>query len=199
MPSKKIRFVAGVDEAGRGPLAGPVFAAAVILNPKKPIEGLEDSKLIPEKKRIVLAEIIRETALAFSVAQASVEEIDSMNIFHASLLAMKRAVETLSLQPHGILVDGTHCPPLLSCQCYPVIKGDQTIAEICAASILAKVARDQLMIEMDSRYPGYNFKQHKGYATEKHLFLLKEKGPCEIHRRSFFPIKTRHYERGETV
>lgn len=184
MTNNKIIYIAGVDEAGRGPLAGPVFAAAVILDPKNPIKGLNDSKLIPQKKREALSLTICENALAFSIAQASVEEIEQLNILHATLLAMKRAVETLSIQPHKILVDGTFCPKV-SCEAQAIIKGDQKIAAISAASILAKVARDHLMVELDEIYPGYEFAQHKGYGTERHLTLLKQKGPCAIHRKSF--------------
>lgn len=181
-------LIAGVDEVGRGPLAGDVVAAAVILNPEKPIAGLADSKKLSEKKREYLFEIIQERALAFSVARASVQEIDELNIFHASLLAMKRAVEQLSVKPDKVLVDGTHCPQID----YPVeaiVKGDQKIAAISAASIIAKVVRDRELCELDRQFPGYGFAQHKGYPTKAHIAALHELGPIPQHRRSFAPVK----------
>lgn len=180
--------IAGVDEAGRGPLAGPVIAAAVILDSKKKISGLADSKLLTAKKREYLANKIRERAKAWSVGRAEVEEIDHINIFQATLLAMQRAVLALTLLPSLVLIDGKHCPKL-QCPSQAIIKGDQKIAEISAASILAKVYRDAEMCLLDIQYPGYGFAKHKGYATEEHRRLLKKRGPCLIHRRSFSPIK----------
>lgn len=180
--------IAGVDEAGRGPLAGPVIAAAVILDTKKKISGLTDSKLLTSKKREYLANKIREKAKAWSIGRAEVEEIDHINIFQATLLAMQRAVLTLTLLPSLVLVDGKHCPKL-ECPSQSIIKGDQKIAEISAASILAKVHRDAEMRLLDIKYPGYGFAKHKGYATEEHRQILKKIGPTPIHRRSFLPVK----------
>ena len=182
------KLVAGADEAGRGPLAGAVFAAAVILDPNKPIEGLMDSKKLTEKKRIALEEQIKENAMSWSIAHATVEEIDSINILQASMLAMKRAVESLDVSPDHVLVDGNRCPQI----CYPVdaiVKGDSLVAEISAASILAKQARDKELIVLDEQYPGYGFAQHKGYGTKAHIEALKELGPTEVHRRSFRPVR----------
>jgi ribonuclease HII len=187
--NKKTIYIAGVDEAGRGPLAGPVIAAAVILDPKKPIQGLADSKLLTAKRREELSSLIMENALAWGIGRASHEEIDEINILQASLLAMKRAIESLKLEPDEVLCDGTFCPKVN----YPVraiIRGDQLIPAISAASILAKVTRDKEMIALDGDYPGYGFAQHKGYATELHLNCLRELGPSIIHRRSFAPVKT---------
>ena len=181
-------LIAGVDEVGRGPLAGPVYAAAVILDPQRPIAGLADSKAISAKKREALVEVICQRALAFSVAQASVEEIERINILHASLLAMQRAVQGLVIQPQLALIDGNRCPDL-PCEAKAIIQGDKTIAAISAASILAKVARDRLMVELDSEYPGYGFAAHKGYGTKLHMAMLKEKGPCAIHRETFAPVR----------
>lgn len=181
------RLIAGVDEAGRGPLAGAVYAAAVILDPKKPIEGLMDSKKLSEKKRIVLEEQIKERALSWSIATASVEEIDDINILHASMLAMKRAVEGLDITPDHVLVDGNRCPQIQ----FPVeaiVKGDSKVAEISAASILAKQARDKELIILDKEYPGYGFAQHKGYGTKLHVEALKSLGPTPVHRKSFRPV-----------
>jgi ribonuclease HII len=179
--------IIGVDEAGRGPLAGPVMAAAVVLDPKKPITGLADSKQLSAKKREYLASKIQENAKAWSVGRAEVEEIDRINILQASLLAMQRAILVLVQIPCLILVDGKHCPSLS----YPsraIIKGDQKIAEISAASILAKVRRDAEMCLLDTQYPGYGFAQHKGYGTVYHLQALEKLGPSAIHRRSFDPV-----------
>ncbi|MES2998817.1 MAG: ribonuclease HII [Pseudomonadota bacterium] len=184
LPSFKI---AGVDEAGRGPLAGPLIAAAVILNSKSKIDGLSDSKLLTPKKREYLAGKIQESAKAWSIGRAEVEEIDRINIFQATLLAMQRAVLALALIPSFVLVDGKHCPQL-SCPSQAIIKGDQKIAEISAASILAKVHRDAEMRILDMQYPGYGFAQHKGYGTVYHLQALKRLGPVAIHRRSFAPV-----------
>lgn len=182
------RLVAGVDEAGRGPLAGPVYAAAVILDPKQSIKGLADSKQLTAKKRVYLANKIQELAKAWAVARAEVAEIDGLNIFHASLLAMQRAVLALTLLPSLVLIDGKHCPTL-NCPAEAIVKGDQKIAVISAASILAKVHRDAEMCILDSRYPGYGLAQHKGYTTKQHLLALKKLGPSIIHRRSFLPVK----------
>ncbi len=178
----------GVDEAGRGPLAGAVFAAAVILDPSRPIPGLNDSKLLSEKKRQQLAIEIRRHARAFSIAFASVEEIDRLNILQATLLAMKRAVQGLSLVPQEMLVDGLHLPAT-GIRGRAIVEGDRLIAEISAASILAKTSRDLEMCEWDRRYPAYGFAQHKGYGTRAHLDALQRVGPCEIHRRSFAPVR----------
>ena len=181
-------MMAGVDEVGRGPLAGPVIAAAVILDPENPIQGLMDSKKINEKKRILLAKEIREKALSWAMGRAEHDEIDSINILQASLLAMKRAIESLSIQPELVLVDGVHCPDIIY-KVEAVIKGDSKIPAISAASIIAKVARDSEMIALDSQYPGYGFSQHKGYPTKMHVNALKELGVSSIHRKSFAPVK----------
>lgn len=180
-------LTAGIDEVGRGPLAGPVVAAAVILDPAKPIRGLNDSKLLSEKKRETLAEEIRERALAWALGRAEVEEIDKINIFQASLLAMQRAVNALKIKPEFALVDGNHAPKLF-CNVEAIIKGDQLIPAISAASIIAKVARDAEMIAMDNEFPGYGFASHKGYGTEKHVIALRELGVSKIHRKSFSPV-----------
>ena len=183
-------MLAGVDEVGRGPLAGPVVAAAVILDPDYHIAGLMDSKKMTAKKREELAEIIWHKALAVSVAEASVDEIDDINILQASLLAMKRAVETLSIAPDEILVDGTHvfvCADGVSIK--PVIKGDQKIPAISAASIVAKVYRDNLMQDLALAHPGYGFESHMGYPTKAHLLALEKHGILGIHRKSFAPVR----------
>lgn len=184
---------AGVDEAGRGPLAGPVVAAAVILNPKKPIRGLDDSKVLSKKKRTSLSAEIRKSALAWSVAWADKEEIDVINILQATLLAMQRALQGLKIVPHLVLVDGNRCPqmtgPLTNCQVDAVIGGDGSVPAISAASILAKVHRDNEMKRLDRLFPEYGFAQHKGYATKTHLSRIDQYGPCPIHRRSFSPIR----------
>lgn len=182
-------FVAGVDEAGRGPLAGPVIAAAVILDPRKPIVGLADSKALSEKKREKLFAEIRQHALAWSVARARVVEIDTVNILQATFLAMQRAVARLKVKPSLILIDGNQAPDLP----HPVrtiIKGDQTEAAISAASIVAKVLRDRIMCLLDRQYPVYGFAQHKGYGTRKHLEAIEQAGPCRAHRLSFAPLTT---------
>lgn len=188
MNSSSIKHITGVDEVGRGPLAGPVVAAAVILDPDKPIAGLADSKAISEKKRILLDEQIRSSALAWAIGRAEVEEIDQINILQASLLAMRRAVLSLRPQADHALVDGNRCPDL-PCSCEAIIKGDQSVEVISAASIIAKVYRDNEMVEMDNLYPGYGFLSHKGYPTKLHMELLKELGVTPIHRRSFGPVK----------
>ena len=188
MTAQKQIIIAGTDEAGRGPLAGPVFAAAVILNPNKPIDGLNDSKKLTEKKREYLFEIIQERSLSFSIAEASVEEIDEINILQASLLAMQRAVENLSLKPDKVLVDGNKIPKIIY-PCEAIVQGDGLIPEISAASILAKVARDRLMLEIDKQFPQYGFAKHKGYPTKDHITALQLHGVALIHRRSFAPVK----------
>lgn len=180
--------IAGVDEVGRGPLIGPVVAAAVILDPGHPISGLADSKKLSEKRREALSEEIRSHALAWAVAEASVEEIDRLNILHASLLAMRRAVEALSPAAEYVLVDGNRCPTL-PCPSSAVIKGDSRVAAISAASILAKVVRDRQMYEMDAIYPGYGLARHKGYPTKVHFEALEKMGITPEHRRSFGPVK----------
>lgn len=181
-------WVAGVDEVGRGPLAGPVVAAAVILDPARPIEGLMDSKKLSEKKRERLALEIREKAFAWALGRAEVEEIDEINILQASLLAMKRAVEQLQPMPDRALIDGNRCP-VLACAAEAIIKGDESEAAISAASIIAKVARDQEMVELDGQYPGYGLARHKGYPTKAHIEALQTLGVTTIHRRSFGPVK----------
>lgn len=178
---------AGVDEVGRGPIAGPVLAAAVILDPEKPIEGLADSKKLSEKKRDALFDQIRANALCFAIARATVEEIDSLNILHASMLAMKRAVEMLNPSAEFALVDGNRCPEL-AIPSEAVIKGDSKVACISAASILAKVTRDREMSVLDSLYPGYGLAQHKGYPTKAHLEALTRLGPNILYRRTFGPV-----------
>lgn len=178
----------GVDEAGRGPLAGAVYAAAVILDPLRPIAGLADSKLLSARRREKLFEEIRDNALAWAVASASVTEIDTLNILRASLLAMRRAVENLKVAPEEVCVDGLHVPEV-KFQCRAIVGGDRLIAEISAASILAKVSRDAEMVSWDAHFPGYGFARHKGYATADHLAALKRLGPCAIHRRSFAPVR----------
>ena len=182
-------LVCGVDEAGRGPLAGPVFAACVILREDDPIAGLADSKVLSHDRREQLAMQIRNRAAAWAVASASVEEIDRINILRASLLAMRRAVEQLIIEPHEVLVDGLHCPEIR----YPVraiVDGDELVAEISAASILAKTARDALMVQLHELYPDYGFARHKGYGTRQHLEALRRFGVCPIHRRSFAPVRS---------
>ncbi len=180
-------LVCGVDEAGRGPLAGPVYAAAVILDRQRRINGLADSKVLPAERREVLAGRIKERAVAWAVASASVEEIDRINIFHASMLAMRRAVQQLGVQPGEAWVDGNHFPDL-GCKGRAIVDGDARHPVISAASILAKTARDAEMRALHERYPRYGFDRHKGYATSEHLDALGSQGPCEIHRRSFYPV-----------
>ncbi len=178
----------GADEAGRGPLAGPVVAAAVILDPARPIEGLRDSKQLSAARREDLEKSIRERAVGFAVAMASVEEIDRLNILQASLLAIKRAVESLDPLPVLALIDGNRLPHL-GIEAQAVIGGDASIPCISAASILAKTHRDRLMVELDRRYPGYGFAEHVGYPTPRHLQQLRLLGPCAEHRRSFAPVR----------
>lgn len=180
--------VAGVDEVGRGPLAGPVVAAAVILDPNNPIDGLTDSKKLTEKKRESLAIEIKEKSLSWCIARAEAEEIDEINILQASLLAMKRAVEGLNVTADHCLVDGNKLPQL-NCSAEAIVKGDLKEPAISAASIIAKVARDHEMMEMDKIYPDYGFAKHKGYPTKFHMQAILEKGVTEIHRKSFAPVK----------
>ena len=181
-------IIAGVDEVGRGPLAGPVVTAAVILDPNNPIQGLNDSKKLSEKKREALAIEIINKALAYSYGRAEIDEIDDINILHATMLAMQRAVAGLSIKPTLVLVDGNRTPDF-SIPAEAIIKGDGKIAEISAASIIAKVLRDNEMCEMDRLYPGYGFSGHKGYPTKAHLAALESQGICPIHRLSFAPVK----------
>lgn len=178
---------AGVDEVGRGPLVGDVVTAAVILDPMHPIEGLNDSKKLSEKKRLKLFAEIKEKALAWSIGSASPQEIDELNILQATMLAMQRAVAELPIQPECVLVDGNRTPKF-SCPSEAVIKGDGLVAEISAASILAKVTRDAQMVELDKQYPQYQFAKHKGYPTAAHLAVLAELGPLDQYRRSFKPV-----------
>ncbi|ATG74625.1 ribonuclease HII [Zobellella denitrificans] len=180
-------LVAGVDEVGRGPLVGDVVTAAVILDPANPIPGLADSKKLSEKKREQLAPLIRERALAWAIGRCSPAEIDELNILHATLLAMQRAVAGLAVQPGFVFVDGNRCP-VLPMAARAVVKGDDRVAEIAAASILAKVARDQEMVALDARHPQYGFARHKGYPTREHLAALAEHGALPEHRRSFRPV-----------
>ncbi len=180
-------LVCGVDEAGRGPLAGPVVAAAVILDPAHPVDGLNDSKKLSDKKRQVLAGLIRKNALAWAVAEASVEEIDRLNILQASLLAMQRAVAALAVTPLRALVDGNRCPHL-PMPVEAIVQGDGKIASIAAASILAKTVRDAGMLELHARYPDYGFDRHMGYPTAVHLAALQKFGISPVHRKSFGPV-----------
>ncbi|MGF7453135.1 ribonuclease HII [Mannheimia massilioguelmaensis] len=181
-------LVAGVDEVGRGPLVGAVVTAAVILDPNNPIEGLADSKKLSEKKREQLAEEIKQKALAWALGRAEPEEIDQLNILHATMLAMQRAVKNLKIQPHFVLVDGNRVPEL-AMPAQAVVKGDSKVQEISAASIIAKVARDHEMEELDKQYPQYEFAKHKGYPTKVHLEKLVEFGALPQHRRSFGPVR----------
>ncbi|MGF6482251.1 ribonuclease HII [Paraburkholderia sp. JPY419] len=192
-------IVCGVDEAGRGPLAGPVVAAAVIFDPTKPmIRGLDDSKALTALKREALYDKIVDRALAYCIASATVEEIDSLNILHATMLAMKRAVEGLSVVPTLVKVDGNRCPTL-SIRSEAVIGGDALVKSISAASILAKVARDRMLLELHEAYPVYGFDAHAGYGTPQHLAALRDHGPCEHHRRSFAPVREAHLRFGTGV
>jgi len=182
------RLTAGVDEAGRGPLAGPVVAAAVMLDELAPIKGLADSKQLPPRTRERLYDEIRAKALCCSVALATVEEIDELNILQATLLAMRRAVEGLRLKPHRVLIDGNRLP-VMTIECQAIVKGDALVKSISAASILAKVHRDRLCLELHERHPEYGFAQHKGYASAEHLAALRRHGACIAHRRSFAPVR----------
>lgn len=181
-------LMCGVDEAGRGPLAGPVFAAAVILDPRKPIEGLRDSKKLTAARRDVLALQIRQHALAWSIAECSEEEIDRLNILQATMLAMRRAVEGLSIQPTLALIDGNRCP-VMTVHSEAIIKGDDKVPAISAASILAKTARDAVLLTLHQQYPQYAFDQHKGYPTALHLARLREHGVSPVHRKSYAPVR----------
>ncbi|HFD79401.1 MAG TPA: ribonuclease HII [Gammaproteobacteria bacterium] len=185
---RSVSRLAGVDEVGRGPLAGPVVAAAVVLNPARPIDGLRDSKKLSERRREALAREIRERALAWSLGRAEVEDIDRINILQASLLAMQRAVAGLSLTPQLVLVDGNRCPRL-EVPARAVVRGDDRVAAISAASILAKVSRDHEMVELDRRYPGYGLARHKGYPSKAHLEALQQLGVSPVHRRSYAPVR----------
>ncbi|MCX5466898.1 ribonuclease HII [Acinetobacter nematophilus] len=182
-------LVAGVDEAGRGPLVGSVVAAAVILDPNNPIEGLNDSKKLTEKKREKLFIEIKEKALAWAIAEATHQEIDELNILQASLLAMRRAVEALKLVPEHVLVDGNKVPKGLAMRCEAVVGGDALHDEISAASILAKVTRDHEMVDLDKQYPQFGFAKHKGYPTKAHFDAIAEHGVIDQHRRSYAPVK----------
>ncbi|MBV8634833.1 MAG: ribonuclease HII [Burkholderiaceae bacterium] len=180
--------VCGVDEAGRGPLAGPVFAAAVILDPARPITGLRDSKKLSEPQRDALAILIKERALAWCIAQGSEQEIDKLNILQATMLAMRRAVEGLGVTPTLALIDGNRCP-VMPVRSEAIVKGDDKVEAISAASILAKTARDAALLELHRIYPQYAFDQHKGYPTALHLELLKQHGVSPVHRRSYAPVR----------
>ena len=189
-------LIAGVDEAGRGPLAGPVVAAAVIFHPDQRLRGLRDSKLLTPDARDELAIKIRERAVAWAVGLSAVGEIDALNIHHATLLAMKRAIDSLSTKPEVVWIDGLHCPALD----YParaIVDGDRLIASIAAASILAKTARDAILVELDRTYPDYGFARHKGYATAEHLAALRRLGPCPVHRRYFARVSQAELDLGE--
>ncbi len=181
-------LIAGVDEVGRGPLVGAVVTAAVILDPNNPIEGLGDSKKLSEKKRLLLAQEIKQKALAWSLGRAEPAEIDELNILHATMLAMQRAIKSLKIRPHFVLVDGNRIPDL-DIPAQAIVKGDSLVPEISAASILAKVARDEEMMELDKQFPQYAFAQHKGYPTKLHLEKLAEFGVLPQHRRSFAPVR----------
>lgn len=183
------KLIAGVDEVGRGPLVGAVVTAAVILDPERPIAGLADSKKLSEKKRLLLAEEIKEKALAWSLGRAEAAEIDQINILQATMLAMCRAVQGLHIQPDFVLIDGNRIPAALNIAAQAVVKGDSLVAEISAASILAKVARDQEMLLLHQKYPQYGFDRHKGYPTKLHLEMLEKYGILAEHRQSFAPVK----------
>lgn len=185
----EIILITGVDEAGRGPLAGPVTAAAVILDSARPIEGLADSKLLTQQRREELEIEIKQKALAWAVAHAEVEEIDTLNILWASMLAMRRAVLALHVAPLLALIDGDRSPAGLPCRSEAIVRGDETVPAISAASILAKVARDRELIRLDAHYPGYGLARHKGYTTREHVSALEKLGATPIHRRSFEPVR----------
>ena len=180
-------FIAGIDEAGRGPLAGPVVAAAVILDPSRKIRGLRDSKVMTPEERDEVGAAIRVKALAWAVASSDVAEIDTLNILRATLLAMRRAVEALAVQPIEALIDGDHCPAL-ACPAYAIVKGDRDVPAISAASIIAKTTRDAMLVALDREYPMYGFARHKGYGTPEHLAALDLHGPCPAHRKTFAPV-----------
>ncbi len=181
-------LIAGVDEVGRGPLAGVVVAAAVILDPNRPIEGLLDSKQLDEKKRQTLDVQIRKKALAFCIAESSVEEIDKINILHASMLAMQRAINGLEISPDLVLIDGNRCPDV-AYPCQAVVKGDSLVKSISAASIIAKVARDKMMLDLHTLHPQFGFDRHKGYPTAQHRAAIEQFGVTDLHRQSFAPVR----------
>jgi ribonuclease HII len=187
-------LTAGVDEAGRGPLAGPVVAAAVILEPSRPVAGLADSKVLSPARREVLAGTIRSQSLAWGLGWADAAEIDTLNILQATMLAMRRALAALTLAPQHVVIDGNRCPDLkglaFECTAEAVVKGDALVPSVSAASILAKVARDEHMRVLDGRYPGYGFADHKGYPTAAHIAALRRLGPSPVHRRSFAPVQS---------
>ncbi|MFC3150454.1 ribonuclease HII [Litoribrevibacter euphylliae] len=189
IPSYQGILLAGADEAGRGPLAGDVVAAAVILDPDNPIAGLDDSKKLSEKKRGALFDEIKEKALAFAIARGSVEEIDTINILHASMLAMKRAIDDLTVAAEYALIDGNRIPSDLPCSAEAVVKGDARHPAIAAASILAKVTRDREMVALDAEYPEYGFAKHKGYPTKAHMDAIEQHGVTKFHRKSFGPVQ----------
>jgi ribonuclease HII len=193
-PSRCDQLLAGVDEAGRGPLAGPVVAAAVMLDPRRPIAGLRDSKKLTARQRAQLAVLIRERACAFAIGVASVEEIDSLNILRSTLLAMRRALQALGLRPAHIIIDGNKAPHLADlfgdCRIETLVRGDDLVPAISAASILAKTWRDAHMAELDARYPGFDLARHQGYPTAAHLAALARLGPSPVHRRSFAPVRS---------
>ncbi|MCG7568440.1 ribonuclease HII [Pseudoalteromonas sp. CNC9-20] len=191
-----VQYIAGVDEVGRGPLVGDVVTAAVILDPNNPIAGLSDSKKLSDKKRTALSAEIKEKALSYCIARASVSEIDELNILHATMLAMSRAVAGLDITPDFVFVDGNRLPQL-DVAAQAVVKGDALVAEISAASILAKVARDEEMIALDAQFPEYGFAGHKGYPTKAHFAALAEHGATEFHRKSFKPVQRVLAERGQ--
>ncbi|MAH27384.1 MULTISPECIES: ribonuclease HII [unclassified Pseudoalteromonas] len=184
-----VNYIAGVDEVGRGPLVGDVVTAAVILDPNQPIAGLADSKKLSDKKRQLLAAEIKEKALCYAIGRCSPTEIDELNILHATMLAMSRAVEGLSVKPEFVFIDGNRVPSQLTVPAQAVVKGDSLVEEISAASILAKVARDEEMIELDKRYPDYGFAGHKGYPTKAHFAALEQYGAIAEHRKSFKPVQ----------
>lgn len=183
-----INLIAGVDEVGRGPLAGPLVAAAVVFPEGLVIEGIKDSKLLSESRRKVLSRVIRSRSSAWAIGAATVSEVEKCNVFNASGLAMRRALQGLSLRPDYVFVDGTYFPEV-GIPGKAIVKADRDVHVVSAASILAKVARDEFMVSMDSRFPGYGFGQHKGYPTKAHIMALQRLGPCKIHRRSFGPVK----------
>lgn len=178
-------LICGVDEAGRGPLAGPVFAAAVILPIDCEIEGLNDSKKLSEKKRELLFDVIKEKAIAYSIASASVDEIEEVNILKATFLAMNRAISGLNIKSDFAIIDGNRVPDNIAVECATLVKGDSKSMSVAAASVLAKVSRDRLLIEYDEKFPEYNFKKHKGYGTKEHYEAIAKHGICEVHRKSF--------------
>lgn len=184
-----VEIICGADEAGRGPIAGPVYAAAVILDPDNPIEGLKDSKKLSEKQRDALAPEIKAKAKTWAIASCTIEEIDQLNILWASMLAMKRAIESLKVKPTIALIDGNRTPKGLTMPSEAIVKGDAKVPEISAASILAKTARDAVMMELHAQYPEYGFDRHKGYPTAYHLQQLKKHGVSPVHRRSYAPVR----------